>query len=510
MDFLTSALTCAERGWKVVPLHSASPDGSCSCPKNGDCPSPGKHPRITAWQNNASSDEAQIMAWADQWPESNIGIKLGPDSGIIDIEYDDEQGKAIAEKLMGECYTPTFSSGRSVHRIFKYDSDLPDKAMEKISGLEVRIGGGGNGAQSVFPASQHASGKLYQWLPGLSPEDVDVMEIPDRVLAVIANGMEDSGPVKKTRDDWNKSVSATEGTRNDTAASFIGGLLRGTMDIEDEGMLFLYMQSAKGLNAGFSPPLSDAELETTFNSILRKERLRRIKEDTENVLAAPPETAALDAATGRETRDDMWLEIYRSEPDKMFLLHAPLFHKAPGGYITLTAKQLRSPALIEEEALNQAEVDLPEGFATRWKGNRAKGVESLKSQLVAAAMAREAALEDRLYGLIAVRFLEVCDGAHTLADGEKPGKSGRPTRLQDGSVVFKWTEVLQDMQHTVSDGKEFTKKDFNHVLKECKITERQFHGIGYRFKEISPESVRLLQRMVAGASREEEESRSAY
>jgi hypothetical protein len=46
----------------------------------------------------------------------------------------------------------------------------------KVNGIEVRLGG--NAGQSVSPPSRHRSGVQYQWLPGMSPSDVDVARLP--------------------------------------------------------------------------------------------------------------------------------------------------------------------------------------------------------------------------------------------------------------------------------------------------------------------------------------------
>ena len=138
----------------------------CRCPKGADCPSPGKHPIGGAWQNNpiASADQVQ--------PGDNLGVLLGPNSGVVDIEFDDPAGEARARELgLFESETVSFTSGKSRHWLFRYDPDLPQKAVvpSKMTGsLEIRIGAEG-GAQSVLPGSTHASGKQYAWVEGCEP-----------------------------------------------------------------------------------------------------------------------------------------------------------------------------------------------------------------------------------------------------------------------------------------------------------------------------------------------------
>ncbi|HEV2125451.1 MAG TPA: hypothetical protein VGW38_22095, partial [Chloroflexota bacterium] len=41
-------------GWRMMPLYDVR-NGRCTCHKGASCATPGKHPRITGWQHNASS-----------------------------------------------------------------------------------------------------------------------------------------------------------------------------------------------------------------------------------------------------------------------------------------------------------------------------------------------------------------------------------------------------------------------------------------------------------------------
>lgn len=77
---LETALAYAGFGWRVIPLHSPLPGGGCTCGK-ATCGKAGKHPRIAAWQRDASVDPDQIRAWWKQWPEANVGLLMGQASG---------------------------------------------------------------------------------------------------------------------------------------------------------------------------------------------------------------------------------------------------------------------------------------------------------------------------------------------------------------------------------------------------------------------------------------------
>lgn len=158
----------ASRGWPPVVCHGEN-GGKCTC-RSENCQTPGKHPLLSAWQKRPIMDEDELGQWFDGTAKRNLGVQLGERSGIIDIEYDTEEGKKSASRFgLDNILTPTFTSRRSTHRILKWDQRLPEQAVYKYLGLEIRIGGGDRGAQSIFPPSMHASGVSYSWVPGMSP-----------------------------------------------------------------------------------------------------------------------------------------------------------------------------------------------------------------------------------------------------------------------------------------------------------------------------------------------------
>src|SRR5258707_1365246 len=62
LDF---ALQLAGRGWRIFPCHTIVERDrrlECSCGKE-DCKDAAKHPRIKAWQTQATSDKEKVSAW---------------------------------------------------------------------------------------------------------------------------------------------------------------------------------------------------------------------------------------------------------------------------------------------------------------------------------------------------------------------------------------------------------------------------------------------------------------
>jgi hypothetical protein len=86
------ALGYAERrGWRVLPLHDVA-QGTCSCTRKGACRTPGKHPRLTKWQEWATTDKGTVAGWWKAWPNANIGILTGAASGIVVLDLDPRNG----------------------------------------------------------------------------------------------------------------------------------------------------------------------------------------------------------------------------------------------------------------------------------------------------------------------------------------------------------------------------------------------------------------------------------
>jgi len=185
-EVFAAAASLAARGWKVVKIYGLRDDLSCTCARGKSCPSAGKHPVEHEWQTHATDDENTIAGWFEninanvRW---NIGVRLGPASGIIDVEADDENALRVMREFgLDRIDTTAYMGSRGPHYLFEYQEEMPASGVVKVDGLEVRIGGGEKGTQSVFPMSWHRTGVQYQWLPGRSPDDVPPARLPAKFL----------------------------------------------------------------------------------------------------------------------------------------------------------------------------------------------------------------------------------------------------------------------------------------------------------------------------------------
>ena len=99
-----------------------------------------KRPLGAAWQTRSTDNPGDVAAWLRAG--NNVGLLLGPASGVIDVEFDDEAGRLTLERLgLLDVATPTWRSARGEHRLFRWCDTLPPAAVANVESLEVRIGG---------------------------------------------------------------------------------------------------------------------------------------------------------------------------------------------------------------------------------------------------------------------------------------------------------------------------------------------------------------------------------
>lgn len=118
-----------------------------------------KRPLGIAWHESATTSPDVVSEWLSSG--YNVGLLCGH-GGLVDVEFDDAAGRRIVKQLgLLNADTPTYTSGRGEHRIFRLADPIPGCGWRKIGGYEVRFGG--LPAQSVLPPSRHPGGMWYSW-----------------------------------------------------------------------------------------------------------------------------------------------------------------------------------------------------------------------------------------------------------------------------------------------------------------------------------------------------------
>lgn len=139
-----------------------------------------KRPLGRDWPSMATDDLDAVARWLQAG--SNVGLLLGPASGLVDVEFDEDEGEDILRALDVDAVpTPTWTSERGAHRLFRWAPWMPAVGWRKAGPLELRIGGAP--AQSVLPPSVHPSGAPYRWV--LSPLEVAPAEFPEALAPML-------------------------------------------------------------------------------------------------------------------------------------------------------------------------------------------------------------------------------------------------------------------------------------------------------------------------------------
>jgi len=161
----------AQRGWRVFP-----------------CIPKAKKPLIKQWQKLASTDQEQIRDWWEKWPDANIGLATGKESGLLSLDIDGPKGEASWTLLQSEIpeipedtleqKTGRTDGGRQLLYNYPQDRNIRNRT-DVLPGIDVR----GEGGYIIIPPSIHPSGQAYTWPYG---DRVAIADAPEALLEVLA------------------------------------------------------------------------------------------------------------------------------------------------------------------------------------------------------------------------------------------------------------------------------------------------------------------------------------
>lgn len=270
---LAAALAYARSGWRVLPNHTPDAEGRCSC-RNPACPTPGKHPRIKQWARRATTDEATISKWWERWPDANVGVATGVESGIVVLDVDPRHGGDVSLSALIEEHgewprtLEADTGGGGKHVVFTHSGvGFKNSASVLGEGLDVKTDGG----QFIAAPSLHASGGAYCWAQLCAPAPM-----PDWMLAELTKPR----PYAQPTDNWQPPVVTPdgppipEGHRNRKLFE-ICCALRGKGVGRNE-----LLQAAHSINAArCDPSLGSEEVERIVVSALRYEPNQRVESE---------------------------------------------------------------------------------------------------------------------------------------------------------------------------------------------------------------------------------------
>lgn len=163
---LDAALRYLALGWSPLALH----------PHSARVDRPGKQPigKWEQWQDQRPA-EADLRAWWATTPDANVGLCLGPVSGLVGLDVDGDAGTLLLrewekeeEALPGtlQFLTP---NGRRLLFALPDGTPLPTRRFDVGNKEALRLLS--HGSQTVMPPSTLATG-AYAWLPGSSPGEI--------------------------------------------------------------------------------------------------------------------------------------------------------------------------------------------------------------------------------------------------------------------------------------------------------------------------------------------------
>jgi hypothetical protein len=252
---LKAALEYAGRGWRVFPIHTPTSEG-CSCQKPDCNRSRGKHPRNSNGVTGASSDASKIRGWWARWPDANIGVATGPESGIFVLDVDGAKGQASLGALEPLPATLRANTGRTgahaertgFHLYFTSPTGVNLRTNVGLLGKELDIRGAGG--YVVAPPSLHTSGLRYEWASCESA----IVDAPEWFIERASGTVGGSAPTLETGFIY-------EGERNDRLFRFAAKWRRQGATEDDLAMRL------RGLNLRkCKPPLEDSQVQRIARS----------------------------------------------------------------------------------------------------------------------------------------------------------------------------------------------------------------------------------------------------
>jgi len=184
----------------------------------------GKKPVLKNWTKIPPATAEDIGGWVAQG--HNLGLRTGAVSGVTVIDDDTEDGSGAMDLGLPETVTVLTGSDKR-HYYFK----TPEQQIgNSASKLHPRVDVRGDGGQVVFVGSIHPeTGQPYRWLEGHSPDEIELAEIPRRIidrLRVSESPANGHGAPRAARARSAPPLSVTSSADPDRAARWAEAALR--------------------------------------------------------------------------------------------------------------------------------------------------------------------------------------------------------------------------------------------------------------------------------------------
>lgn len=188
------------------------------------CTPGGKTPMTKHGLLDATRDLATLKIWAQKQPQANIGVRTGPESGVVVLDVDGDDGyeslRALEHAHEPLPVTASVKTPRGgAHFWFGYRGDIPNSAGMLGVGLDVR----GTGGYVLAPPSIGPNGNRYE-----PDEQAPLAPLPEWLRRLMVGNVKADGRREKTpAETWIAIVreGLNEGERNMGLARIVGHLL---------------------------------------------------------------------------------------------------------------------------------------------------------------------------------------------------------------------------------------------------------------------------------------------
>jgi putative DNA primase/helicase len=258
-ECLAAAIDYLRRGWS--PLALCPPDHVGVGKEHAkSCGSPGKRPWHT-WKERQVTpiSEAALRELWRQRPNSNVGLALGPVSGLIGADVDSTTGEAKLLELSAgdlpatlEFRTP--GGGRRLLYALPAGVQLRQVSFEDQAGESLRFQT--KGGQTVVPPSRHRNGGRYSWVPGHGPGEIEAAPAPEWLIRHL------TAPTPRASARPSDGGPIPEGCRDSTLTR-----LAGVMRQQGFSEAAIYAAISLVNQDRCRPPLADAQVQKIARSV---------------------------------------------------------------------------------------------------------------------------------------------------------------------------------------------------------------------------------------------------
>jgi hypothetical protein len=228
------------------------------------CASPGKAPwgPWKEYQERRASEQELRAKWKAN-PLLNVGMALGPVSGLIRADVDGEEGEQfLAEMSRGDLPDTLEMTSGGGGRGLLY-AIPPDVTLRPTHQHGEKVHSGvsllGEGSQTVMPPSRHQSGRRYAWRPGHGADEIKPTAAPIWLVKLM------SGERKSKRQATTLAEGEIidDGRRDTTLTSLAGSMRRRGMTADE------IFAALTAVNERCEPPLADSQVRKIADSIAK-------------------------------------------------------------------------------------------------------------------------------------------------------------------------------------------------------------------------------------------------